>query len=53
LDKEWEHSVSSDWEGSLGQHSEADAFRYLEENNEDLTIFDTSGMGVGNDVIVP
>jgi hypothetical protein len=63
LDKEWEKGVCSDWiliielllwEGSLGEHSEAGVFQHLGENNEDWTLFDTSGMmGVGNDAIVP
>ena len=57
LDKEWENGVPSDWEGNLGLHCESDVFRYLpvgenDDNDQNMALrrFDTSGLGVGNDV---
>lgn len=55
LDERWENGVASDWEGELGEHSEADVRRHLPfavqrlHSPAEIRGFDASGLHRGND----
>ena len=49
LHAHWERGVASDYEGELGHHGERAVADYLPEHLR-TQLFDTSGMGVGNDI---
>ena len=59
LSAEWNTGVQSDWQGVLGQHESDDVNKHMPElirrslPEDALLAYDTSGMGVGNDVAHP